>query len=543
MKIQKIAEQMYESGTKMKAAAMILLALSIWEILVLVRKKRKKKKNHAKKILLLLMSGGLLSVCGKTTVYASGSERIQIEDLGAYPGYSQGKIRMQITVSGIDAGIRSVRIRGNGKVLADEKTEENGELQTTWGKLLELSQGEGACYLEVEVTDREGKRFFENREWVVDQTNPVLRVDFPQKGEAQYTNVSGAVQMEVQESHFLREGSTIVWKEHPAGGQTAEWKQIAEDMYRCEILYEKEGWYEMQVQITDAAGNRTESERYRWLVDRSVPKIRSEGVTDGAHYRGEVQLEINVEDDHIHPDDIAYLLTGEKHGEIPLKLEKESKKLIWKPESGEAGDDRYTLKVSAEDLAGNRAQQEITFVVNRTGAVYTVSGIENGMNEEKVEDPQIEITDQSRLVEWEILYGWESEVRLLKEEDYRMTEEQTDEGWKYVCSLSDTLFEREGIYTVTVTTKDEAGNENSTIKNSRGSQPLHFQIKKEQPQKAVVKKRTGTQEKNRAKEHQADGWIAAAGAGCIGVAVTIRKIKGRRQKNKKRTCNRKNVML
>lgn len=530
----------------MKGTAMILLALSIWGILVSLRKERRKKKKYGKKTLILVMSIGLLSISGKTTVYGAdrtGNERIRIEDLGAYPGYSQGQIRMQITVSGIDAGIRSVRIRGNGKVLADEKIEGNGEKQTVWGKVLEITQGEGTFYLEVEVADREGNRFFENREWVVDQTDPVLRVEFPQKGEVQYTNVPGTIVAEVQEEHFLKTGSKILWKKHPAGGQEAEWSKDAEGVYRCEIPYEAEGWYEMQVQITDAAGNQAESGEYRWLVDRSAPKIRIEGVSDGAHYRGEVQLEVTVEEDYLDTDGIFCALTGKKHGEIPLKFDKEQKKLSWQPENGEAGDDRYTLNVSAEDLVGNRTSQEISFTVNRTGAVYMITGMKDGTASEKVENPQIEITDQSRLVEWEILYGWENEVRLLKEEDYRMTEDQTDDGWNYVCRLSDTLFERAGIYTVTVTTKDEAGNENSTIKNSQGSQPLHFQIKKEELQKEIVRKKTDTPVKSRSKEHRAAGWLAAAGAAGIGMAVTVRKIRGRRQKNKKRTCNRKNVML
>ena len=333
MEIQKIAEQMYESGTKMKGAAMILLALSIWGILVSLRKERRKRKKYGKKILILVMSIGLLSIAGKTTVYGAdrtGNEMIRIEDLGAYPGYSQGQIRMQITVSGIPAGIRSVRIRGNGKVLADEKTEENGEKQTVWGKLLELAQGEGKFYLEVEVTDREGNRFFENREWVVDQTEPVLRVEFPQKGEVQYTNVPGNIVAEVQEEHFLKTGSVVLWKEHPAGGQEAEWGKTAEGVYQCEIPYEAEGWYEMQVQVTDAAGNQAESGEYRWLLDRSAPKIRTEGVSDGAHYRGEVQLEVTVEEDYIDPDSISCTLTGKKHGEIPLKFDKEQKKGLFK---------------------------------------------------------------------------------------------------------------------------------------------------------------------------------------------------------------------
>lgn len=151
----------------------------------------------------------------------------------------------------------------------------------------------------------------------------------------------------------------------------------------------------------------------------------------------------------------------------------DKKKMTWELQE-EMKDDWYTLSVWAEDFAGNRLEETIVFCLNQTGPRYEISGVQDGGIYKENPEITIGIKDKSRLVQYQILYGRESEVAALKPEDYQIQELWEETQWTYEIQLRPELFERDGIYTLTVYAKDEAGNENSSIKTVRGCSECSF---------------------------------------------------------------------
>ena len=139
--------------------------------------------------------------------------------------------------------------------------------------------------------------------------------------------------------------------------------------------------------------------------------------------------------------------------------------------TGESGDDVYLkdgwyrLKIYAEDLAGNQEEQEICFAVNRSGPKLTTdASMQKFLKQKTAQQGQklkLRVWDVNKMQKEELQCIFDGKARNLEEgKDYQKRNRQTAEGFmEYDYELAETVFEKEGRYSLKLFLEDEAGHQ------------------------------------------------------------------------------------
>ncbi|MES1241964.1 MAG: CARDB domain-containing protein [Acidobacteriota bacterium] len=120
-----------------------------------------------------------------------------------------------------------------------------------------------------------------------------------------------------------------------------------------------DGDYTLAVLASDACGNQRDETR-SWIIDSRPPAVEIRGVIDGQIGNADVVPTITVIDPHLGP--VTVLLDG-----APFT----SGSTV-----GTEGD--HTLAVTAVDACGNQAAPTLTFTIDKTAPVLSISGVLDG---------------------------------------------------------------------------------------------------------------------------------------------------------------------
>ncbi|MBE0502188.1 MAG: hypothetical protein IBX47_12195, partial [Desulfuromonadales bacterium] len=177
------------------------------------------------------------------------------------------------------------------------------------------------------------------------------------------------------------------------------------------------GEYLLQISAEDILGHKTES-NVHFVIDQTFPQVTVTGVSTGQFYKHPVTPIVDISDDYL--DMTTMTLNGSPFlsGSV---IEEEG---------------QYNLLVTAKDKAGNVTEQFVSFTVDLTPPVITVSGVEDGSYVNTAVTLQVDITDFSL---------FESVISL--------------DGGDFV---SGTTLSAEGSYELIVHAVDLAGNESET---------------------------------------------------------------------------------
>ncbi len=239
------------------------------------------------------------------------------------------------------------------------------------------------------------------------------------------------------------------------------------------VQIEQEGMYQIFVRTEDNVGNVHFSKSGIVCVDRTAPKITIGGVQDQTANSGKVKVKIKGNDAHYKPGSLQIEFAGINHGKFPAVSEKKE------TDRGAAVryfdfpvqksyDDIYRLSVTAEDMAGNKAEEMIEFSVNRYGSVYELSE----ETREKLGQYFLSKAEPITFYETNIDYVGESdiycrrdgELELLRRGvDYSVAMTGTKDSWKRYCyTVPAGYFQKEGVYELLLTSKDSADNVSDT---------------------------------------------------------------------------------
>ena len=191
---------------------------------------------------------------------------------------------------------------------------------------------EGQYELIVTAVDLAGNSSQTKISFAVDKTAPVITVTGVENGKIYNSNVTPAFS--------ANEGTvttTLNGKEYKGGEITAE------------------GQYELIVTAEDLAGNSSQT-KINFTVDKTAPIITVTGVENGKIYNSNVTPVFSANE-----GTVTASLNGKEYkgGEI-------------------SAEGQCELIVTALDLAGNSSQTKISFTVDKTAPVITVTGVENG---------------------------------------------------------------------------------------------------------------------------------------------------------------------
>ncbi|MCG2827482.1 MAG: right-handed parallel beta-helix repeat-containing protein [Thermoplasmatales archaeon] len=173
--------------------------------------------------------------------------------------------------------------------------------------------------------------------------------------------------------------------------------------------YIKEGDYTVTVSASDRAGNKV-SETVSFTIDKINPIINITGVADDSYYNTDIMPVIEITDIHLNITSITLNDNPFTNGTTV------------------SAENTYTLVVQADDKAGNTAIKTISFIIDKTAPIITITSPKEGL-----------ITNQDVTLEY------------LFSDNVSSAENITVTG-------DESPYTEEGNYSIMLTATDQAGN-------------------------------------------------------------------------------------
>ncbi len=243
----------------------------------------------------------------------------------------------------------------------------------------------------------------------------------------------------------------------------------------------KEGKDSFHITVKDAAGNESTFMSDVYIQDYTAPSLNVTGIGDNQIINGKLNVSIQAMDEWLDKEKSYVRIKGKKSLKS-YEYHFDESDVITICDDAALPDDYYSLYVFLSDKAGNESESEISFTINKNGSEFEVDDKNReilGLYTKEVKDFCITEKNLSRVEASRILFALNARVIDLKEgTDYLIKETKDEEGYTYTYIFNDELFIKDGIYTISVKTKDEAGNVNDTRLNKETDE-IRFAVKKE----------------------------------------------------------------
>ena len=245
----------------------------------------------------------------------------------------------------------------------------------------------------------------------------------------------------------------------------------------------KEGKDSFHISIKDAAGNESTYKSDVYIQDYTAPEERTLGIKEGQIINGELDISIYAIDEWLDTKKSYVRITGRTGKDEYKYFFTENENSINIFDASSFRDNYYTLSVYLSDKAGNECLREISFMINRKGSAFEVDENNKEIIGEVIEEiKDFTITEKNLckvdIENARILFAVNARLIDLKNgADYRIEETKDEEGYTYTYIFSDDLFIKDGVYTISVSTTDEAGNVNDTRFNKETDE-IRFAVKK-----------------------------------------------------------------
>lgn len=347
--------------------------------------------------------------------------------------------------------------------------------------------------------------------FTVDKTAPTVKVDYSNQSPAndKYFNADRTATITVTEHNFNGEKVNIVGKDFKVNSNTASGAYIIitqndkdakgdarnldidkawttnGDTHTLKITYTGSVNYKFNVVVVDRAGNVSATPDYAgnkdfapnadsdFDVDKVAPTITITGVTNGSAYNGEVGGTVEYKDANFQSATIR-LMRADKNGVYDVTAQHTTAL----PNGAPGGtvnlvnfdrlltnDGIYTLTATVVDMAGNTAENTVTFSVNRFGSTYKFDDYLASICDKHIKS----VTDDLKITEINpdsITSGTVTITRngkVIDSGDIAAVLQRSGSasgGWyEYLYTISKDLFKEDGMYKIVVSSKDAAGNE------------------------------------------------------------------------------------
>ena len=328
-------------------------------------------------------------------------------------------------------------------------------------------------------------------EFVIDQTKPVIHVSYDNHDVRNgiYYNKPRVATVTITEKNFSSEDVEVhLSAEHE--GQPVRLPNVSNwssggEMHHAIIVYDYDAIFTFGMGYTDLAGNQAEVyTETPFCVDLTSPQIIISEVADKSANNGAVSPLITITDTNYMEGTQWFELIGWQNGLLDaasatVKIPNGVMIRLQNPAYTKEMDDLYRLRAGTMDLAGNQAEVQIRFSINRFGSVYT---IDQTMDYYTIKEKQLVITETNvdTLVFKEIICSLNGKLKTLRPgADYTVVESGDDTSWKqYRYTIYADNFKEEGHYIVTIYSKDRA--KNLSDNQSKGKS-ISFAVDKSAP--------------------------------------------------------------
>lgn len=273
------------------------------------------------------------------------------------------------------------------------------------------------------------------------------------------------------------------------------------NVHTATIRYPGDALYSFDIAFTDMAGNvAADFAQQSFYVDKTNPTLEITGVENNSANSGDVIPVVSYSDTNYDSSRVTITLTGANRGPVELDGSyadiHNGRTFTFKNFAKEqAVDDIYTLTATLTDKAGNTTEQTITFSVNRFGSNYTMSESTKALNGTYVKEPQdvvITETNANALEDITItLFKNNETITLVEGEDYRIDVVGGNGEWyQYTYTIFAKNFADDGVYRISIHSKDAAGNVAENTLDTKGTE-ISFGVDKTNPTLVVTNLESG----------------------------------------------------
>lgn len=381
--------------------------------------------------------------------------------------WSTGDILCNLSCEEDISGIRMVKIESEGEILFEELMSAGGEIlefQTDFSLKKEASTRNG-CQLDITITDFAGNTEKISTTYLIDKTHPSLFADGVQNGTIHREGIT----LSIAATDNMPEKLKLYYCAKLAMNGT---EQIIEDSaipcegdsITYERYYEEDGTYKITVYTKDQAGNSSDVWEREFRIDRTVPRISASGVVNGTAYNTNQTLHINIEENFFLDSHVSVTASRStpngKNTDTVLQWMQTGRENENSYSFEEDGD--YVLQIKAEDAAGNVAQKEIWFQIDKTSPILNIEGIAEQSITNRPPDLKIHVEEcfyEAAKISCLLIKKTENGVYVpVSLPDWKLNK-QTEE---FILNVKE-----EGVYELRINITDRAGN--STMKNLKFS--------------------------------------------------------------------------
>ncbi len=318
--------------------------------------------------------------------------------------------------------------------------------------------------------------------FIIDRTAPEMTIGLTggqetQTADGAYFHTGVTAKITITEHNFRTEDFVI---HMTPVSESGTWSHEG-DVHILRIPFEEDNRYQIDCAYRDMAGNAADAVERSFTIDTSAPVIIIDGVEDNSANREDILPVISVLDANLEQSGIAVSVTtgiGDVvDNEIVTSRIDEGDGTGYSltlPDMTGKPDNIYYLNVSACDQAGNETAVTYRFSLNRKGSVYDLTAFMQLMQQQY---HTYETLSDIRIVEMNIDTVEEFEIYVSRngalgyEAGYTREVSGSEEtGYTYVYQIGRENFSAEGIYRMTLYSRDRAGNEVNNASNIHGEE-------------------------------------------------------------------------
>lgn len=339
-----------------------------------------------------------------------------------------GLARLAIAEDGeeLEALVLENKIKDDQKVTAKAKIDEPSK--------------DGSYTFRTTAKDNSGNETVKETVLKIDLVDPKIEASGVKSGE-HYQSVP-AIKVTEHEKYYKADGAYITYSISRDGTQIAS-KTAAKvnELTIPTAMFDKDGVYKVVIEAKDAAGNESNTLSYEFTRDATSPSVAWSGIKNGGFYNKKQTATLTVKERFYKTNNVS-VGGSRKRGDSSTKVG-----FPWKNEGTKSKSSKtfseigtYTLTASATDKAGNSSgKKTLTFTIDTKAPEITISGVRDGG-----------------------IYTYGMGVA----PKYKVTDDYPDkESVSYTkggIPISNPSFaqtkENDGLYTMTVTATDKAGN-------------------------------------------------------------------------------------
>ena len=319
----------------------------------------------------------------------------------------------------------------------------------------------------------ESKNVYE-KEFVIDRTSPEINVTYNKiaVGNEKFYKDTRVANVDIKEMSFADKLVEVTPQSIPDVSSVPALAGFASNNFNnvSHISFSEDGTYGYVIKCTDLAGNTSkEFTSDVFIIDKTAPEVTFSGVENYSANNGVVAPSVVYGDKYIDIDASKVALKGANNGgvnvECAIKPIENGFSVSYSDFSHDKKmDDLYVLEATVRDKAGNETKDKLVFSVNRHGSVFVIGDVAKKFNEKYyINEPKdITITEINidELTQKNVSISRDGDIKdLRKGKDFSVKQQGNETSWKtYTYTISKNNFNEDGVYALTVYSKDKATN-------------------------------------------------------------------------------------